>query len=393
MFPKNPLGTLVFYSLLIFLTLQFRYNFLQCGPAGAFDNFQADSEQSVLLMAEKCDVEGYGATGGLLMQRDLHGAPYLSSWGLQGKVYCLLHNYVDCRLLCSLLCAAALLWLTHWTYSLVNMGAATALVFGSILSPWLLYAARNVYLCYWLHLLPFVASLLVTSWRARLIWIFGSVLAGALCEFDYITCVVLSAAAGSICYGEGWRRVTQSILVASCAVALAFLMTCWQSGTYLGSFWEGANAVLVAGTSRAYGHADPSRACDPTTPLMYILDNYLAIPALTLPFHLDTHYRPYLSFWAIASLLTPLTIALWDRRRWLIYFAWWSLLCSASWAILMKGHMAHHPHMNGMIFYLPGLLSIYILIGDWFSQKYTERKLICHAKTVIAKSATIKKRF
>jgi hypothetical protein len=44
----------------------------------------------------------------------------------------------------------------------------------------------------------------------------------------------------------------------------------------------------------------------------------------------------------------------------------WALISSFSWHVLAQNHMACHPGLNAIIFYLPFGITVFIQIGYWF---------------------------
>jgi hypothetical protein len=380
----------------ILLTQNFLTNYLHVGRPGTFDSFQMDSEQSVRLMVEKTAHDGLASTGGLLLCRDINAAPYYSAWGLQGKIACLGYaiiggEFSDYFYLCELI-TAIMLALTITLFGVFcwhEWGLTSAITLWVLvsISDWLIFAGRNTYLVYWLHLLPFVLAFVLFPPKISNVnyyLIIGSVvLVKSLCYLDYSSNIVLSTAAAPLYFGitKGWRlkRIVTSMFaivgVSTIAVLAAIIVTGIQSGIYLGSITDGFSQLLTSAGSRMYGVSDVSKAANPSISTMQILDTYLMLPVISIPNDAPCRYRVYLSFFSSIALLLPLSLYGMITKfsgdakviEALSLTAIWGLISTLSWALIMKGHMAHHVHMNGMIFYLPYLLLLYPLIGKCLS--------------------------
>lgn len=399
---KRIVVGVVFLVSLIALSLQFTINFLCIGDRSIFRNFQMDSEQSVRLMVERVDRDGWASTGGMMLVRDLDGEPYKTSWGLQGKVitaiwiYCFSH-FIDLQgyferfqLFTAIVLAFTLCSFALFVYSIFGAVPAVVFLLLSSMSVWMVHAGRNIYLCYWVNLLPFMLSMVYHPLRSKNLYsnreivtlstgLAVIVFLKSLISLDYCSNVVMSAACGSIFWGSirnrGAIRIFLDAVCVMCfcalAVWIAILFTAIQAGIYDHSLFAGFNELFIAASSRSYGLADISRAAPQDISLSKIIDIYLTVPVIAFPF--NNHYRIYLSIFALIITLWPLSICkkLRDQPETgaLILTAWWGLFSTASWAVLMKGHMAHHLHMNGMIFYIPYALIAYILIGCLFSSR------------------------
>ena len=369
--------------------------------ADCFETFQTDSEMSVTLMMEKTERDGLDSTHGFMLGRSLDGEPYMSAWGLQGKVFSLMNSLTGgnvnattkaghfwVALLTALMFAAFSLFLRK-EFGLVTM---VVFIFGVCISPWLVFAARNLYLVYFLHLLPFVLSFMLYSYyldHPKFKWwylaIIGcSILLKSLCFFDYSSNIVLSIVAAPIYFGiarhKPWKetlRISIALLiVGGTAVAIAILANVAQIIAYKQSFASALDYFSDTVFSRMYGSSMSGKAASSDVSLFQILGQYWTLPALNLPFRPRPAYRIYLSFYAAASTFFTLAALTLADRRWLPRFEpqrgklWglamagcWGLLATLSWGFLMKGHMFHHIHMNGMIFYIPFMLIFYILTG------------------------------
>lgn len=413
-FQKAASRTIVGLGLVWLLTAVFYDNMFSIGSPvhppssrpNVFETFQSDSEMSVSLMMEKVKRDGLWSSGGFMMQRSLTAPPYLSAWGLQGKVFSVVYLLSDqplaivvdrSHLAISLLSAIVLTVFVFFAWREWGVSAATALVIGICLSEWMVFAARNLYLVYILHLLPFILSLVLyplmkTQGRFRFLHytsVIGfAVLVKSLCFFDYSSNIVIGSAVGPIYFGikhsDSWRQISRRTLiilaVSSAAVIAAIIATGIQAGLWMHSMQDGFGQLMGAASSRMYSATQLARAAPASVSIWQILDTYLTIPAIGLPFYLSDRYRIYLSFFAALTAWLPLALtsllddriipAVRGHRQVILALSaatLWAMGGSLSWAFLMKGHMWHHPHMNGMIFYIPYMLLLYPLTGKALS--------------------------
>jgi hypothetical protein len=380
-----------------------------------FMTFQNDSEISVSLMLEKTKRDGLCSTGGFMMNRALDAPPYFSAWGLHGKIFSFFYRFSDDpvpvfmdKIRGVVAFCFGLLLSGFVLFCLIEFGwmAAAFLTIGVLWSDWMVFAGRNAYLVFFMHFLPMILAWILYprfqrksgfNWPGYLAVIGGATLLNALCYFDYISNIVLSTATAPLYYGcrDGLpgRQIIKgmflTLAVSSVAVVIAILATATQAGIWLGSLTSGFNEVLGAAASRMYGTAQIERAAPDSMPLLAIFNQYLTIPALTLPWLPKAGYYVFLSFFAFLGIGIPAAlVAVLDGRRFpaveaerrkligLSLATLWGLGATLSWAFLMKGHMFHHPHINGMIFYLPYMMLLYVLIGKdmavlatgWFSK-------------------------
>jgi hypothetical protein len=389
------------------------YGFANCfmqnpfglGRPGTFDSFQMDSQQSVTLMMEKTKRDGLASTGGFMVMNNNVSVLYLSAWGLQGKVFSRAYSVSSAELpvfvhrmqwAMSIFFAALLAAFVLFLHR--ELGSTTAAVFAMLvcLSDWLVFAARNLYLVYPLHILPFLLSFMLfpklvmggttASFILYLAAVGGAVLLKSLCYLDYSSNIVLSTACGPIFYGiahrQPARRIAQwsgAVLATSAAavflaiLAIGIQMTL-HNGTAKGCFDHILRKAAVRSLQPEPTSVD---GAPPGVTIMEVVEPFLTLPVISLPFTRNPErYRIYLSFFSWACALLPTTlIGFLDARMFpqcrknrrtlagLAAAAAWGLGATLSWAFLMKGHMYHHLHINGMICYIPYMLVLYMLIG------------------------------
>lgn len=405
---KIFLAALLFVGLTGLFTLNFTRNLFNLGlpqdprqwRPNVFATFQEDATPTIGYTLEKTKRDGLLSTGGLAV--DAPGQVWTSGWALQYKIlsYCYFFSNAPLpvfigkaetavALLLGLLMAA----LTVLVFHELGWGAALALVVGINWSDWLVFGARNTAHMYFRYQLPMVMAWVIYpffqrpqgfKWTGYLAVVGGAVLVDALCDFQYISCGVLSTATAPIYYGfreslplrRIARGVIATVLVSAAAVALALLANIVQTSLYLGSLTDGLDRIITSYFSRMHGAADMARAASAGVSVFQIFEQYLTFPALTLPWLSRAGYHIFLSFFAFIVIGLPACLVAFLDGRLFPYLererskliglsaaTVWGLMATLSWAFLMKGHMSHHFHMNGMIFYMPYMLLLYVLLG------------------------------
>ena len=397
------------FLLLVFLFHSgFSRNFLRLTTGiVAFEDFEKGGETTVGLTMARTLRDGPDATGGFLVGANPDGTvaldspPYLSSFGLQGKFFCravrwqggdVERTMEQGRFYLSLFAAAALSLFALCVLGEFGWTALLLFAAGVHLSVWLVFAARNVYLMYILKLLPIFFVWMLYPWflrgaRRRFAGLASGVgaltLLASLCQFDYVSNVVLGVAVAPIYFGisRGLPRraiLRQALLLmgaAAAGVALAILANVVQLTRWLGSLPEAAGYMRHIVAARSYADIDPARSALGQS-LLWVWEGYLPIPALALPFGQPGDFHIYLSFFAFVSAWPFLAaLAFLDGRRFPAFEAarpklaglaaatGWGLLAAVSWGFLMKGHMAHHFHINGMMFSIPFLPLLFVFAG------------------------------
>ncbi len=418
-------------KLLLFLIMvfvfhgSFHLNLLGLQAAGnSFEDFEVGCEETVMrLMEETVRMGRVGMGDYLLVERtdDSGGtdlSPYYSSFGLQGILFGAVtlrrggeveRTAEQGRFYVSLVTAALMSLFGLLVLKEFGWPALLLYVAGSVLSVWLVFAARNIYLMFFLKMLPFLLTMLLfpfcmdgPPWRfAALAVLVGvSTLAASLCLFDYISNTVLSVAVAPIYFGVSRGRPRQDILrwarglllAAIVAAALAVVAVVVKAGIAKGSFGDGFREIAIAATSRSFGTADLQRAAGMS--LGEVWEGYWPMPLLAWPRQTPDHYQTYFSVFALLAAWVLLTaLAFLDGRRFPAFEArrpqlvalsaatGWALLAAVSWGVLMKGHMARHYHINGMMFSIPYLPMLFIFIGTLLSVAW--RQTVASARKVL----------
>ena len=399
---------LLFLLLVLLFHNGFFHNGLGLGTGiVAFENFEKGGETTVKWTMARELRDGPGSTGGFLVGADPDGTtnldspPYLSSFGLQGKFFChavrwqggdVERTAQQGSFYLSLFTAAAMSLFALCILGEFGWTAMLIFVAGVNLSVWMVFAARNIYLMYILKLLPVFFAWMLFPWclhgsRRRFAGLAAGVsaltLLASLCLFDYISNTVLGVAVAPIYFGvsRGIPRRTllrQAMLLMAAAavgVILAILANIVQLSRWLGSLPQALDYMQHIVAARSYADIDPARSALGHS-LRWVWEAYLPMPSLALPFGAPDDFHIYLSFFALASAWPFLTaLAFLDGHRFpafetarpklvgLAAATGWGLLAAVSWGFLMKGHMLHHFHINGMMFSLPYLPLLFVFAG------------------------------
>ena len=109
--------------------------------------------------------------------------------------------------------------------------------------------------------------------------------------------------------------------------------------------------------------------------------NYVLLPALSLPLSFKGVFGDIIQsvfVWILAGYL--LLFYLKKRHHSFKYyrsFLWAlhaSLAGALSWLILMPGHALPHAHINGIVFYMPLLLFVYMVVGLYIGNIVKKRR-------------------
>lgn len=398
---------LLFLAMLLAFQASFSRNILNLqSAASSFDRFEAGGVDIVLRSMNWAVQAGGVGWGDYLLQHpgeDDAGEPpqpYFSSFGLQGIFFSALALRRGGEV--ARVADRGAFWVALVTAALMSLfglfirkefgwPALVMYVCGSMLSVWLVFVARSICQIFLLKLLPFWLTMMLfplcmngSRWRfVTLAVLVGmSTLAASLCLLDYISNTVLSVAVAPIYFGISRGQSSRKILgwmrgllfAAAAVVVLAILLTTLKAGIHKGSLPEGVREIAIAATSRSFGAADTQRATELSLGDVWL--GYWPMPLLAWPHQTPDNYRTYFSVFALLAAWPLLTaVAFLDGRRFPAFEArraqlaalaaatGWALLAGVSWGVVMKGHMAHHYHVNGMMFSIPYLPMLFVFMG------------------------------
>lgn len=377
-----------------------------------FETYQSDTAAHASAMVQQVRQQGPRR---LLMpmpnyRLDQQNTYYPTCLGLQAKVVGLFwmvtrSDVDDCI-------ASAQAWLCFFTGLALAMlclkvvkefGWVTGGVFLMLTmsSDWLVFVGRHLGHVFVTCLAPFVLA----WWgfrkdgpkeavSSRLLIMIGCLVSvRAMCSYEYITNVILAATVPPFYYlllnqahPKAYVAAIGKICLAGAAgVLVAMVLHLLQSTWAFGSLEQGAKILQDIAFARSYGTNDVERSAMAGVPLLRIIDAYLFQNALSIPF---VGYRQtvFLTIGAACAVTMGLSLAAFtwcssvgdneygkagnDHRRGfaLAVTTLWAMCCTFTWPLLMKGHMFHHLHMAPKLFYVPFLLTYYILIGFLIQQ-------------------------
>ena len=327
-------------------------------------------------------------------------SPYMSQYGLQGKVFQKLSHWCSdlyvLRVFCALGTAAALLlvsWLIGKRYNRL-MGAIFYAVF--LLSPWVVNFANNLYWVEFTWFLPMAAGLLCSIRRENRRWrlicyiaVFVSIMVKSLCGYEYISTVMMGAIVFLLAdLAVAWSQrehvkcklLVRTIFCMGVAALLGFATAICihapiKSG---GSVIEGIRLIIQNDVLRRTYGADLNALSSLSG------DEAASLTASTWEtlcryFHFHTEIIAGIDGSLFPLLcLAPIAIFAWKYKREnniqrndIENFALYVLcfLSTVSWYVLAKGHSFVHTHMNFVLWYCGYVqICIYIILRyvvDW----------------------------
>lgn len=109
--------------------------------------------------------------------------------------------------------------------------------------------------------------------------------------------------------------------------------------------------------------------------------NYVLLPALSLPLSIKGVFGEIVQSVLVWVLVGYLVLFYFKRRhpsfKYYRSFLWSlhiSLAGALSWLILMPGHALPHAHINGIVFYMPLLLFVYMVVGLYIGNIVKKRR-------------------
>lgn len=383
---------IAFLAGLVILATQFGTNFLGTAPRALFAGFQADSADLVVRRIDASHDAGSLTRGGFLLHPD---GPYFSQSGLQGRVFSLLAIvwpysrsalFDFLRWLCAVLAAVVFM---IWIHALSRdlgwaAGIAWLLVLGS---SWIVLFAPNIYWIVFSHFLPMVAVWWLLS-RPRgvsprmLYATYGLlVMFKCLSGYEFLSNILLSGIP-VLYYFSSRAGETRATLVRRAALLIAsgvlgFVLAAgvhvYQMRLFTGSWTAGIDAIAERASARTFGATGFGHAPADSNVVTIAL-RYARIPVFIIPMPgpRDVAIPLYAvgMIWLL-SLVPSFGRRSTDSARRLATASILGFLATMSWVVLAKGHMFHHLHLNGIIFYLPWLLTAYAYWAHLLANRYS----------------------
>lgn len=362
--------------------------------------------------------------------------PYASQYGLQARIITTLAPNDSAKLpvyfkKVNVVLSAAMAALMALVALRVRklFGFVAAVVFATLVafSPWIVGYAQNMYWIEPLMFAPFVFAFLCYSYckSSKRLWLFylgEAVLLflKLLGGYEYISTIAISVLVPIIFFElvnnkqkiiRLWKHAVMTCIVAVVAFAGAYATNFMalsdyyhSSDTALKMINERASERGLSGIRKMRAHAignlktllpesyafadrfinmdELAKDTGPTYQYLVInAGNYVLLPALSLPLSFKGVFGDIIQsvfVWILAGYL--LLFYLKRRHQLSKYYhsLLWALHASLagalSWLILMPGHALPHAHINGIVFYMPLLLFVYMVVGLYIGNIVKKRR-------------------
>jgi putative uncharacterized protein (fragment) len=351
--------------------------------------------------------------------------PYASQYGLQARIITALAPKDSTKLSVyfkkvNVVLAAAMAALMALVALRVRklFGFVVAAVFATLVafSPWIVGYAQNMYWIEPLMLAPFTFAFLSYSYckSSKKLWLFylgEAVLLflKLLSGYEYISTIAISVLVPIIFFElvnnkqkviSLWRYAVMTCIVVVVAFVGAYVTNFMalsdyyhSSDTALKMINERASERGLSGIRKMRTHAVGNLktllpesykfanrfinmeelAKDRGSTYQYLAinaGNYVLLPALSLPLSIKGVFGEIVQSILVWVLVGYLVLFYLKRRhpslKYYRSFLWSlhiSLAGALSWLILMPGHALPHAHINGIVFYMPLLLFVYMIVG------------------------------
>ncbi len=381
----------LFLAWLVFI-MSFNYSSSFLNPNNnTFSMFQMDSEMLVMNMIHaKNDGENYtGPYGlGLYYDRDSGNiSSYISSYGLQGKLFQILHKVHIKHILCIVLTAFVFVIICFLIYKKYGLLFAICFYITFLLSPWSVNFARNLYWVEFTWFVPMMLGLICSIYgeKKRLIRLecyagaFLSIFIKSLCGYEYLSVIMLSMIAFMSSelfiditkknWNSSCRRAKSIFFMGICALVgfgVALLLHARIRGN--GNILDGLNLIYKQDVLRRTlgGHVedfDPVYMKSLQASVIDVLKIYFNNWFTEIISCISGRYFGFL-------ILMPLIIFMYrtvkgklEMQKVFLYFIF--LVTCTSWFVLGKAHSYLHAHINYVLWYF-GYIQVcfYIIIDE-----------------------------
>lgn len=362
--------------------------------------------------------------------------PYASQYGLQARIITALAPKDNAKLpsyfkkvnvVLSVVMAALMALVALRVRKL--FGLVAAVVFATLIafSPWIVGYAQNMYWIEPLMFAPFVFAFLCYSYckLSKKLWLFylGETILlflKLLSGYEYISTIAVSVLVPIIFFElidnkqkiiKLWKHAVMTCIVVVVAFAGAYATNFMalsdyyhSSDTALKMINERASERGLSGIRKMRAHAIGNLktllpesytfadrfinmdelANDKGSTYQYLAINavnYILLPALSLPLSIKGVFGDIIQSVFVWILVGYLLLFYLKRRHQLSKyyhsFLWAlhaSLAGALSWLLLMPGHALPHAHINGIVFYMPLLLFVYMVVGLYIGNIVKKRR-------------------
>ena len=381
-----------------------------------------NEDYNSVMMAEDCDAS--------LLK------PYASQYGLQARIITALAPNDSAKLpvyfkkvnvVLSAAMAALMALVTLRVRKLFGLLAAAVFATLVAFSPWVVGYAQNMYWIEPLMFAPFAFAFLSYSYckSSKRMWLFylGETILlflKLLGGYEYISTIAISVFVPIIFFElvnnkqkviSPWKHAVMTCIV----VVVAFVGAYATNFMALSDYYHSSDTALKMINERAserglsgirkmrahaignlkmllpesYTFADrfinmEELAKDRGSTYQYLAinaGNYVLLPALSLPLSIKGVFGEIVQSILVWVLVGYLVLFYLKRRhpsfKYYRSFLWSlhiSLAGALSWLILMPGHALPHAHINGIVFYMPLLLFVYMIVGLYVGNMVKKRR-------------------
>lgn len=381
-----------------------------------------NEDYNSVMMAEDCDAS--------LLK------PYASQYGLQARIITALAPKDNAKLpsyfkKVNVVLSAAMAALMALVALRVRklFGFVAAVVFATLVafSPWIVGYAQNMYWIEPLMFAPFAFAFLSYPYckSSKKLWLFylGEAIllfVKLLNGYEYISTIAMSVLVPIIFFElinnkqkiiKLWKHAVVTCIVVVVAFAGAYATNFMalsdyyhSSDTALKMINERASERGLSGIRKMRAHAIGNLktllpesytfadrfinmdelANDKGSTYQYLAINavnYILLPALSLPLSIKGVFGDIVQSVFVWILVGYLLLFYLKRRhqssKYYRSFLWAlhaSLAGALSWLILMPGHALPHAHINGIVFYMPLLLFVYMVVGLYIGNIVKKRR-------------------
>lgn len=381
-----------------------------------------NEDYNSVMMAEDCDAS--------LLK------PYASQYGLQARIITALAPNDSAKLpvyfkkvnvVLSAAMAALMALVTLRVRKLFGLVAAAVFATLVAFSPWVVGYAQNMYWIEPLMFAPFAFAFLSYSYckSSKKMWLFylGETILlflKLLGGYEYISTIAISVLVPIIFFElvnnkqkviKLWKHAVMTGVVVVVAFVGAYVTNFMalsdyyhSSDTALKMINERASERGLSGIRKMRTHAVGNLktllpesyefanrfinmeelAKDKGSTYQYLAinaGNYVLLPALSLPLSLKGMVGEIVQSVLVWVLVGYLVLFYLKRRhpsfKYYRSFLWSlhiSLAGALSWLILMPGHALPHAHINGIVFYMPLLLFVYMIVGLYVGNIVKKRR-------------------
>lgn len=362
--------------------------------------------------------------------------PYASQYGLQARIITALAPNDSAKLpvyfkkvnvVLSAAMAALMALVTLRVRKLFGLVAAAVFATLVAFSPWIVGYAQNMYWIEPLMFAPFTFAFLSYSYckSSKKMWLFylGETILlflKLLGGYEYISTIAISVFVPIIFFElvnnkqkviKLWKHAVMTCVVVVVAFVGAYATNFMalsdyyhSSDTALKMINERASERGLSGVRKMRTHAVGNLktllpesykfanrfinmdelAEDRGSTYQYLAinaGNYVLLPALSLPLSIKGVFGEIVQSILVWVLVGYLVLFYLKRRhssfKYYRSFLWSlhiSLAGALSWLILMPGHALPHAHINGIVFYMPLLLFVYMVVGLYIGNIVKKRR-------------------